>query len=61
MAHTRILLLHISPYYIPIPSNKNNKYIIVDDATPNPLEAPFNQEEALLDAGEEAAATAMEA
>jgi hypothetical protein len=37
--------------------------ISADDAsTPNPLEeAPFNEEEALLDAGEEAAATAMEA
>ena len=39
-------------------TNTNNKYITADDATPNPLAAG---EEALLDAGEEAAATAMEA
>ena len=63
IAHTysRILLYLHTIYQYP-QTNNNNKYIAADDAsTPNPLEAPFNEEEALLDAGEEAAATAMEA
>lgn len=56
------MLILVFYYYLhtiyQYPQTNKNKYITADDATPNPLLAG---EEALLDAGEEAAATAMEA